>query len=254
MLLVFDIGNTNITGVVYRGEKPGERFSFETAQADRGDVLQRAIGSDAAHLTAAVCASVVPRAKRQLAETVRSTTGLLMASVRSLLPEPVPLHVPEPATVGDDRIANVIGATALVDGPAIVADLGTAVTIDVVTADGGYGGGVIGPGIRLAARALNQATAKLPLVDLTVPPRVRGVTTDECCRSGLTYGIGAMVSGLVARLRHEEDLADAPLLVTGGQAMLLAPLLPAGSRMLPDLTLEGIRLWYRRAKEQRRKS
>jgi type III pantothenate kinase len=155
---------------------------------------------------------------------------------------PLAIEMDAPEQVGDDRLANALAAHYRADGPALVADLGTAVTIDVITVRG-YAGGVIAPGMRLAARALHEATALLPLVDVDAPDRVMGKSTVAACQSGLTYGIAAMVDGLADRLRTEQEMPDAPLLVTGGHALLLARLMRLATDVQPDLTLEGLRLW-----------
>ena len=129
----------------------------------------------------------------------------------------------------------------------IVVDFGTATTFDAISAAGEYIGGVICPGIGISADALFQRAARLPRVDVRKPPTVIGRTTVTSMQSGLFFGYVSMVDGIVARMRAELDGgARAACIATGGMADIIAAETEAIERVLPDLTLEGLRIIWTR--------
>jgi type III pantothenate kinase len=138
-----------------------------------------------------------------------------------------------------------VAAYCLYGGPAIVIDLGTAITFDVISADAAYLGGLIYPGIGISLSGLFAKTALLPQVNFEQPSKLIGTTTVGSIQSGLYYGTMGMVDGLIERLAGE--LGGQPqVIATGGQA----PLIRAGSRLVQhldeDLTLKGLRLLWER--------
>jgi type III pantothenate kinase len=129
----------------------------------------------------------------------------------------------------------------------IVVDFGTATTFDAISAAGEYIGGVICPGIGISADALFQRAARLPRVDVRKPPAVVGRTTVTSMQSGLFFGYVSMVDGIVARMRAELESGDrAPCIATGGMADIIAGESTAIERVDPDLTLQGLRLIWKR--------
>ena len=249
MLLALDIGNTTTTGGLFDGAALAASFSLQTpALMQRPDLLREAVGARAGDVTAAVAGCVVPDAWAHVAAAVRSACGCPLMRVRADVPLPIRSDVPNPEQVGDDRLLNALAAYSRARGPAIVVDFGTALTIDVVGADGAYRGGVIAPGVQLGAEALSKGTAQLPLVDVEASsPSVLGTDTESAVRSGLIHGVAAMVEGLVARLRQELHLEGAPVYLTGGQAARFAELINLSGDVVPELTLEGIRIAYEQA-------
>ena len=125
--------------------------------------------------------------------------------------------------------------------PAVIVDVGTAITVDLVDREGRFAGGAIGPGLGLAARALHEGTACLPLVTPELPKRVAGLDTVEAIRSGVYRCCRGGVHSLVELLSREEGTAEVPVVVTGGDAELLLPLrVDAPVRHVPDLIFTGM--------------
>jgi type III pantothenate kinase len=129
----------------------------------------------------------------------------------------------------------------LYGGPACVVDFGTATTFNAITKDGEYLGGAITAGINLAAEALYTRAAKLPRIDLQVPPSVIGRNTVHAMQSGLLFGYVSMVEGMVARFRAELG-KDMKVVATGGLAEVVAKETKVIDVIAPWLTLEGLRL------------
>jgi type III pantothenate kinase len=160
------------------------------------------------------------------------------------------LYLPA-SDVGADRVVNGVAAYEsygrATRTPVIVVDFGTATTFDAISAAGEYIGGVICPGIGISADALFQRAARLPRVDVRKPPAVIGRTTVTSMQSGLFFGYVSMVDGIVTRMRGELEGGDrAACLATGGMADIIAADTTTIERVVPDLTLEGLRLIWER--------
>ncbi len=149
-----------------------------------------------------------------------------------------------PREVGADRIANAVGAYDLYPGAAVVVDLGTATTFDVISERGEYLGGAIAPGVEISLEALYTHAAALRSVELVRPRSVVGRSTVESIQSGVLYGFAAQVDGVVARIRAE--VGDATIIATGGLAGLIAPHTTSVQHVEPWLTLHGLRIVHER--------
>jgi type III pantothenate kinase len=148
-----------------------------------------------------------------------------------------------PQEVGADRIVNAVAAKALYGTPLIVIDFGTATTFDVISKEGDYLGGAIAPGVTVAGEALVQRTAKLPRVELVVPPRAIGRNTISSMQSGIMYGYIGLVEGMVVRIKKE--LGDGSrVIATGGLADHIARYTSAIETVDHNLTLKGLKLLY----------
>jgi type III pantothenate kinase len=244
-VLAIDIGNTQTVLGVFRDGELALFRRVTSGVARTGDelaVLVEALCRDEnAALRASrrvVIASVVPALteayERMAARLYRARPLVVTSRVRS----GVRLEVPDPTSLGADRIAN---AAAVAGGPlpAIVVDLGTATTFDVVRRGRRYVGGAIAPGIRTSADELFRRAAKLARVEVRRPSRAIGRTTEESIVSGVYYGAIGTIDGIVRRLQGEMG-HRARVVATGG----LAPLVAAGSATIREvdeaLTLRGL--------------
>lgn len=243
MLLALDIGNTSIAGGLFDGSRLAQQFSHDTDKAARDDgPLFDRFADKACMVSAAIAGSVVPDLNSKIAETTQRRLGVPLRFVGRDVPLPIEADLPHPEQAGDDRLLAALAAHRRAGGAAIIVDFGTAVTVDVVGEDGRYKGGVIAPGIRLAARALHEGTALLPQVEIEAPDRVLATDTAAAMQSGLTHGVASMVDGLVRKVRREQDLKDPAVLVTGGYAELLGGLMEEPCEMAGALVLEGLRI------------
>ena len=159
---------------------------------------------------------------------------------------PLEVRLPRPDMVGIDRLLDAVAANRLRQPgrPAAVVDMGTAITVDLVGADGAFCGGAIAAGMTTAARALHAFTDLLPLVDvskLNQPPAALGTSTVEAMQSGLFWGALGTIRELIAQLAAGLPLSP-QIFLTGGAGPAVAGLLGADARHLPHLTLAGIAL------------
>jgi type III pantothenate kinase len=236
MLLAIDIGNSTTKLAGFRStDAPTWVRSFATRRdvtADEVEVLLAGVlalgGLEAADLSGAVVVSVVPPVLAAFEAVARQRlpgTPLLQATAATL---PLPVRVDHPEGVGSDRLVAAFAAHRLYGGPdggpLVVADLGTAITVDAVAADGAFLGGAIAPGPGLGLRALAEHTAKLPRVALGVPPRAIATDTVTALQAGVGFGWLDLVAGLIGRVRTELAASEAVpessirTVITGGYA------------------------------------
>src|SRR5579864_732555 len=248
MLLTIDIGNTNTVLGVFRGEELIANWRLTTAReqtVDEYGVLTRNLfalaGLDRNDITGVIISSVVPPVNWTLGEMSRVYLGKKALFVEMGVKTGMAVLVDNPAEVGADRIVNAVAAFHLYGGPCIVVDFGTAITFDAISAKGEYLGGVIAPGLGIAAEALFARAAKLPRVEIKDPGKVIGTNTVTHIQAGLYYGAIDMVDGMLTRIKAELG-GDVKVVATGGQARLVAK----GSKQIQDtdefLTLTGLRL------------
>lgn len=249
MLLCIDIGNTHTHfGVV---EEDGARLlrQIPTRELDHyADGMGPQMSQffiEAPGIQGVAFCSVVPEATERLRRVFdrwHLTRPVFQLTCEKKLG--VPIGYPRPQEIGQDRLANAAGAHALVGSPAIVIDMGTAVTFDIVTRAQGYVGGIIAPGVELMRRYLHEQTALLPRLDDSLDvPRAIGESTMEAMRIGTVIGFGGMIAALLERVVAElaaRGETTPRVLATGGSADLLKKTLKAPFEVVPDLTLRGL--------------
>ncbi|APR86463.1 Pantothenate kinase type III, CoaX-like protein [Minicystis rosea] len=252
MLLVIDVGNTNISFGVFDGPNLLHHVRCESARSRTSDeyaVLVRQMlalrGVDLAGIDSAIIASVVPTLTDTMAGLVRTAFGREPLVVGPGIKTGMAILYENPREVGADRIVNAVAGYEWAKGAVIVVDFGTATTFDCVTPRGEYLGGVITPGVQISAEALFSRAARLHRVELALPPRVVGRNPVHSMQSGIVYGYAGLVEGLVRRLRKELGY-PCRVIATGGLARLIAPQTDAIEHVDDDLTLTGLRLIFER--------
>ncbi len=250
MLLAIDIGNTNVTLGVFDGEQLRGTWRMASNINEMGDEYAALLLSMLSHSgikasdikEAAIC-SVVPPLVSTWEDLLKRYFEVTPLVIRAGVKTGVRIVYPNPREVGADRIVNCAAAHHLYKGPVIVVDMGTATSFDVVSKEGDFIGGVIAPGIAIAAQALYTRTAQLPRVELIAPEKAIGTTTVSAMQSGIVFGYIGLVEGLVTRIQRELP-EKALVIATGGYADLIA----RGSKVIDDtnadITLVGLRLIY----------
>jgi type III pantothenate kinase len=252
MLLVADVGNTNIVIGVWDETRLVHRFRITTRLEATSDEYRSLLQSllQPAQLApnvfdGAILSSVVPPLIPRIEKVVEQVAGHEPLVVGPGIKTGLNILYEDPREVGADRIVNCVAALSLHEAPLIVVDFGTATTFDVVVPPADYLGGAIAPGIEISREALAERTARLPRVELALPEAVVGRTTVESIRSGILWGHGAMVDGLIARIEAECGI-QAKVIATGGFGELMRRASSRLDQADPNLTLLGLRLLWER--------
>jgi type III pantothenate kinase len=246
--ILVDIGNTRIKwGYCPRGTAAAidEVASLGPSDQDGWEYQRTAwLGSGTCDW---VVSGVHPERVDHFKQWIRSHDEACISIER---PDQLPLSValPEPLKAGIDRLLNALAANTLrpPDMPAVIADIGSAVTVDWVDENGVFMGGAIFPGLRLMAKALNDYTALLPLVEIwRYRPQLPGTSTREAIEAGLTWAVAGGVVSLADQMAARRGSRQALRLLTGGDSELLQGALNELGpewRHVPMLTLEGLRM------------
>jgi type III pantothenate kinase len=259
IMLAVDVGNTQTVIGVLEGEKVLDLFRVTSGVPRTGDelfpIVERLVAPWELSLHAsgrAVVGSVVPALTSGWEKLLERLLGRVPYLASSVGPYGLKVMVRDPTAVGVDRIANAVAAAAFHRLPAIVVDLGTATTFDVVVPGPRYLGGAIAPGVLTSADELFRRAARLARVELRRPARAVGRSTEESIQSGVYFGAVAQIDGLVRRLRREVG-GKVFVLATGGLAEVVAADSQTINRVEPALTLQGLRLMEERARAARRR-
>ena len=247
MILAIDIGNTTTHFGIFDGRRLASQFSIGTQPSRTADEitlqLKALAKSRRLHLRRAqqvIVCSVVPRMAALVVESLKSLGAVPIRLVGQDLMVPLINRYSYPEQVGQDRLVGAYAAWRTFKRDCIVADFGTAITIDVVTKQGEYLGGIIAPGLEISLEALAIRTALLPKVELREPPELLGRDTANSIRSGLIHGCAALCDGLVAELKARYA-PQATVIATGGASPLIAKYAKSLRHLKPDLVLEGLR-------------
>ncbi|MGB9692921.1 MAG: type III pantothenate kinase [Candidatus Sumerlaeaceae bacterium] len=250
MILVVDIGNTNVVLGLFDGERLAVRWrvaSDTRRTADEYSVLIEALLSRAkvtcTRLQSIVVGSVVPILSDTIDAALNRLCGATVFHVTYATPMPVVNKYAKPNEVGVDRLANAVAGMRIYGAPIIVVDVGTAVTLDVVSKDGEYLGGAILPGVELSAEALAKRTARLPRVAPHEPHHAIGRTTVESIRSGLLLGLTGAVDRLIEQMWDELGYQTRTV-ATGGLATSITTRSRIVKKCNEDLTLIGLKEIY----------
>ena len=252
MLLVIDVGNTNMVLGVYKDTELLDHWRISTDRqrtTDEYGVLIRELfylnDLRADDINAIIISSVVPPVVPTLERMCQRYFGLSPLLIGPGVKTGMDIRYDNPREVGADRIVNAVAAYEKYGGPVIIVDFGTATTFCAVDAKGVYLGGSICPGIGISTEALVQRTAKLPRIELKRTDSVICRNTIESMQAGVFYGFVGQVEGIVARMRRELDMS-ARVVATGGLAVVIAPATKTIDVVEPMLTLEGLRIIYER--------
>jgi len=260
MLFVVDIGNSHtVTGVYDNDQLLGQwrLTSDKNRTSDEIGMRYRTLlplsGIDTDSISHIIISSVVPSLEAAWLNCCKKYFSLVpekniftvsLESVADL----IEVQTENPSEVGADRLVNGIAAWYQEKRNVIVIDFGTAITFDCVSKACQYLGGVILPGVNLSLDALSTKTAKLPHIDISIPPaKVVGTNTVSAMKSGMLYGYGSLIDGLVNRIKLElfwEGEDDFTVIATGGVAELMSPYSNAIERVEPLLTLQGLQIIY----------
>lgn len=244
--LAVDIGNTKTNFSIIRKDKILHRYQIGTKrnQSDLKREVQKVIrwARKKYLFDNVIICSVVPRALKIVEKGIKSESGNNAIIVGRDVVVPIKNRYRTPKQVGQDRLVCCYAAMRLYGFPSIVVDLGTAITIDVISEKKEYLGGIIIPGIRLSAKSLYEETALLPMINFKKPSSLIGRDTEGSILSGLFYGYGVMIRGLIALLSRRFK-KNPKVVITGGFSSLMRKFINAEIDIIDeDLVIKGLNL------------
>ena len=250
MILVIDIGNTNIVVGCIEGE---HTYFIERMATDKHRTeLEYAItlknvlelyNIAPEDISGGIISSVVP----PLTKCIKNATEkLLKKDVKVVGPglkNGLRIKTDNPAQLGSDQVVNAVAALARFKPPLIIVDMGTATTVSVINREGEYIGCMIMPGVYVATESLVSNTAQLTQISLEPPKKLIGSNTIDCMKSGALFGHAAAIDGLIARIEEELD-EECTVVATGGLAGVVVPLCKRRIILEDDLLLKGLQIIY----------
>ena len=251
MLLTVDVGNTNITFGLFKGEDLKYSFRMMTKQPRTSDeygvsvmMLLQQLDVKKEEVEGIIIASVVPDLMHSLVGGLERYVGKNPLIVGPGVKTGIKIVTENPREIGADRIVDAVGAYEKYGGPVLVMDFGTATTYDLISASGEFLAGITAPGIRISAKALWQDTAKLPEIEIKKPDSILAQNTVTSMQAGLVYGQIGQTEYMVKKVKEESGLDNLKVVATGGLGSIIADetdCIEVYDRML---TLDGLRLIY----------
>lgn len=251
MLLVFDVGNTNMVLGIYEGTELKKHWRINTDKEKTSDEYGILISSlfqydkiDMDSIKDVIISSVVPNVMHSLENFCIKYCNKKPLIVGPGIKTGLNIKYDNPKQVGADRIVNAVAAIEKYKTPMIIIDFGTATTFCAISEKGEYLGGTIAPGIKISSEALFQRASKLPRVELTKPGTTIGKNTVSAMQSGIIYGYVGLVDKIVSMMKSELEGDDVKVIATGGLSVLIASETDSIDCVDKFLTLEGLRLIY----------
>lgn len=253
MLLVIDVGNTNITLGVFDEDAIVANYRITTKVSRTSDEyglllveLLRARGIQKEQIEDVIIASVVPNImysfQNGIVKYLDKTPMIVGAGIKT----GIRIQTANPTEIGADRIVDLVAAYELYGGPVLVIDFGTATTYDLITEDGCFTAGITSPGIRISANALWKDTAKLPEIEIKKPASILAKETVSSMQAGLVYGYIGQTEYIIRKVKEEAKLNNMKVVATGGLGKIIADETKMIDIYDPTLTLKGLKLIYKK--------
>lgn len=256
MILVMDVGNTNIVLGVYGQDRLLHHWRLETDRhktEDEFGMQVKALLTDGgltfASINGIIMSSVVPPIMAALERMCQKYFHIKPLIVGPGVKTGLNIKYDNPREVGADRIVNAVAAIEEYGAPLIIVDFGTATTYCYINEHRQYMGGAIAPGINISTEALYSRASKLPRIEIARPASVVGKNTVSAMQSGIVYGYVGQAEGIVARMKAESK-QQPKVIATGGMASLIADESAVIDKVDPFLTLKGLYLIYKRNQAQ----
>jgi len=255
MLLVVDIGNTNIVFGVYRDDTLINHWRLSTVLQKTVDEYAILLNSllyiekiKLSEIHSVIISCVVPPLLIPFEIVCRKYIGIIPIVIEPGIKTGMPILYENPQEVGADRIVNAVSGFDRHKRPLIIVDFGTATTFDYITPRGEYAGGAIAPGMMISLEALFERASKLPRVELVRPKSLVGKNTVTAMQAGITFGYTSLVDGIVLKMKEEVG-TDPYVIATGGLSGLIYRQSETINEVDEFLTLRGLKILYDKNKD-----
>lgn len=240
MLLAINIGNTNISFALFKGQKIKTCWDIPLKKYSKYSLARRLSGNK---INAALICSVMPETSGKLSKDIRSLSGIKALFIGKDIRVPMKT-VYQRRQLGCDRLLNVYAASKIYKAPVVIVSCGTALTIDAVSKDMLHLGGFIMPGLQLSLTALNLGTAQLPSIEIGTPSGLLGKNTRTSMLNGVILGAGASLSVLIENIILKTG-KKTKVVGTGGGIKLVSKFTRGIKIIDTRITLKGIALVYK---------
>ncbi|HHU73988.1 MAG TPA: type III pantothenate kinase [Clostridiales bacterium] len=249
MLLVIDIGNTNITLGVFEDITLKTSFRMTTQKTRTSDEYGLLICNilemkkiNKEEIKEVTISSVVPKIMHSFVLAIVNCLGINPLIVGTGTKTGIKIVTANPKEIGADRVVDAVAAYDIYGGPVLVMDFGTAITYDLITEDGAFIAGVTSPGLQISANALWNDTAKLPEIEIIKPNSILAKDTVTSMQAGLVYGCIGQTEYIVRKMIQEADIKNCRVVATGGLGKIIAEATDVIEVYDPNLTLKGLKI------------
>ncbi len=258
MILVIDVGNTNITFGVFKEEELACSFRMMTRTQRTSDEYGTQLigmlsfnGIDAGDIEGVMVASVVPQVMHALINSIVKYIGKKPYIVGPGIKTGIKITTDNPREIGPDLIVDAVAAFELYGGPVLVIDYGTATTYVPINEKGEFYAGIVSPGIRISAKALWEGTAKLPEIEIKKPDSILATETISSMQAGLIYGQIGQSKYIIEEIKKASDCPQMKVVATGGLGRLISEETEEIDIYDPTLTLKGLQILYMKNRKKR---
>lgn len=250
MLLVIDIGNTNITVGIYKDDQIIKTFrlttEYQRTSDDYGLSLLAFLQADniaVEDIDDVIISSVVPKINYSFNNSIKKYFHKTPLCIGPGIKTGINIRIDNPSALGADRLVDAVGAFYTYGGPCLIVDFGTATTYDIVSSKGEFIGGVIAPGIGICAHALSSQTAKLPEVEIEKPDKIIAKNTIKSMQAGIVYGYIGQTEYIIKKIKEEYG-ENLKVISTGGLGRIIANETDLIDVYDVQLTFKGLKIIY----------
>ena len=251
MLLVIDIGNTNIKYGVYEKDELVASFRVSSRLSrtadEYGSVLVNLLSDkniEKSQISGIIISSVIPPLNYTICHMCEYFFGITPIMVEPGVKTGLNIKTDSPKEVGADIIVNSVSAFHKYGGPIVVIDFGTATTFDVVSDSCELLGVIIAPGIKTSLEGLIESTAQLPMIEIDAPKNAIGKNTKASMQSGVVFGFAGLVENILEKIKKELGLKEIKVVATGRLGEIIAKEVAAIKKVDRTLTLDGLNIIY----------
>jgi type III pantothenate kinase len=254
-ILLIDIGNTNIVfGICNKDNSLKENIISYRYSTNINETIDEfglkfllSIKNENINLKdldGAIISSVVPQIDDKINFAIEKYLNIKSINVTAKMNLGIPITYSSPNEIGIDRLVNAVSGIKIYGKPLIIVDMGTAVTIDVISKKGEYSGGIIFQGMEMSLNALSTKTAKLPKIKVSLPKNIIGKNTLECMQNGVYYSFLGGIKYIIEKIKKETKESSYKVILTGGHTFLFKNETEIFDIFDKDLTLKGLKTIY----------